>query len=150
MIGVGRDTHPIHWVSTHPFANDAGEPHLVSPEPVTIEHDVWIGQDVIIMSGVKIGTGAVIAAGAVVTRDVPPYAIVGGNPAKIIKHRFDETTCERLLASRWWDVDYAALLQLSVRDPTTLLSEIDAAAQPLGGYDRVEISKRGCRMLSQS
>jgi chloramphenicol O-acetyltransferase type B len=150
MIGVGRDTHPIHWVSTHPFANDAGQSHQVSPEPVVIEHDVWVGQDVIIMSGVKVGTGAVLAAGAVVTRDVPPYAIVGGNPAKVIKQRFDESICERLLASRWWDVDYAALLQLSVRDPVAFLGEIGSVAQPVAGYDRVEISRYGCKMLRES
>ncbi|WP_417458330.1 CatB-related O-acetyltransferase [Kordiimonas sp.] len=67
-----------------------------------VGHDVWIGYKAMIMPGVKIGSGAIIAAGSVVTDDVPPYAIVGGNPARVIKMRFDETTIDRLLALEWW------------------------------------------------
>jgi virginiamycin A acetyltransferase len=69
---------------------------------VSIGHDVWIGAKVIILNHVKIGTGAVIAAGAVVNKDVPPYAIVAGVPAKIIKYRFDDKTIEDLLHNQWW------------------------------------------------
>lgn len=72
---------------------------------VEIGHDVWIGSRAVIMGGVTIGTGAVVAANAVVTKDVPPYAIVGGVPAKVIKYRFDEAMRERLLASEWWRYD---------------------------------------------
>lgn len=68
-----------------------------------IGNDVWVGNGVKIVSGVKIGNGAVIATGAVVTKDVPPYAIVGGVPAKLIRHRFDEDTICFLEKSRWWD-----------------------------------------------
>ncbi len=72
---------------------------------VEIGNDVYIGYEAIILSGVKIGDGAVIAARAVVTSDVPPYAIAGGNPAKVIRYRFKEETIEALLRIRWWDWD---------------------------------------------
>ena len=72
---------------------------------VKIGNDVWIGTRATLLEGVTIGDGAVVAAGAVVTRDVPPYAIVGGVPARVIKYRFDETTIHKLLALKWWDKD---------------------------------------------
>ena len=68
-----------------------------------IGNDVWIGYEAVVMAGVHIGDGAVVAARAVVTRDVPPYAIVGGVPARIIRMRFDERTIARLLETAWWD-----------------------------------------------
>lgn len=70
---------------------------------VVVGSDCWIGHDVKIIEGVKIGDGAMVLAGAVVTKDVPPYAIVGGVPAKIIGYRFDEQTIQFLLKTRWWD-----------------------------------------------
>ena len=70
-----------------------------------IGNDVWIGYEVVIMPGVKIGDGAVIGTRAVVTKDVPPYTIVGGVPAKPIRRRFDDATVEKLEALRWWDWD---------------------------------------------
>jgi acetyltransferase-like isoleucine patch superfamily enzyme len=70
---------------------------------VTIENDVWIGSNVMIMSGITIGNGAIIAAGSHVIKDVPPYAIVGGNPAKVIKYRFSENQIRDLLKIKWWD-----------------------------------------------
>ncbi len=71
-----------------------------------IGNDVWIGYETVILSGVTIGDGAIIGTRAVVTKDVPPYTIVGGIPAKPIRKRFDETTIKRLEALRWWDWDY--------------------------------------------
>ena len=71
-----------------------------------IGNDVWIGYEAVIMSGVTIGDGAVIGTRAVVTKDVPPYTIVGGVPAKSIRRRFDDVTIEKLEALRWWDWDY--------------------------------------------
>lgn len=68
-----------------------------------IENDVWIGDNVMIMPGVRIGTGAVLGAGAIVTKNVEPYSIVGGNPAKLIRKRFSNERIEALLASKWWE-----------------------------------------------
>lgn len=77
----------------------------VSAGPIRIGNDVWIGQAAQVMSGVTVGDGAIVGAGAIVTRDVPAYAVVGGNPARIIRYRFDEATIARLLATAWWDWD---------------------------------------------
>lgn len=70
---------------------------------VHIGNDVWIGENVFLVGGITIGDGAVVMAGAVVTKDVPPYAIVGGIPAKLVKYRYNENTINRLLQMRWWD-----------------------------------------------
>ena len=70
-----------------------------------IGNDVWIGLNATILDGVTIGDGAIVAAGAVVTKDVPPYAVVGGVPAKIIKYRFTESQIDFLLKFRWWEKD---------------------------------------------
>ncbi|MEE1613711.1 chloramphenicol acetyltransferase [Microvirga sp. CF3016] len=77
--------------------------------PVTIGHDVWIGHGAVILPGRTVGTGAIVGAGAIVTRDVAPYAIVAGNPARAIKRRFDESIAERLRALAWWDWDHERL-----------------------------------------
>ena len=87
--------------------------HDVNPEnssatygrPIVIEDKVWIGINSTILPGVKIGYGAIVGAGSVVTKDVPPYAIVGGVPAKLIRKRFDEDVISRLVELRWWDWD---------------------------------------------
>ena len=75
----------------------------ISKGPIIVGNDVWIGFRSIILSGVTIGDGAVIYAGSVVTKDIPPYAIVAGVPAKIIRYRFDAKTIERLARVAWWD-----------------------------------------------
>ncbi len=72
---------------------------------IVIGNDVWIGYEAVVMPGVHIGDGAIIGTRAVVTRDVPPYGIVGGVPARIIKYRFDEPTIQMLLKIKWWDWD---------------------------------------------
>lgn len=84
-------------------------PHgIPNGSPVLIGNDVWVGQDVRFSStGITIGDGAIIAAGALVTKDVPPYAIVGGVPAKVLKYRFSETQIEKLLTLKWWQYGYA-------------------------------------------
>ena len=76
---------------------------IVSKGAITLGHDVWIGTHCVILSGVTIGTGSLVAANSVVTSDIPPYAIVAGTPAKIIKYRFNENTIKFLLESEWWN-----------------------------------------------
>lgn len=103
--------HRTNWVSTFPFPKFLPElSNLIDSFGVTkgsviIGNDVWLCRNCTIMSGVTIGDGAVVASGAIVTKDVPPYAIVAGNPARIIKFRFDEQTITKLLDSKWWEWD---------------------------------------------
>lgn len=102
--------HRTDWVTTFPlnrrFPNwknaKSIQNETISKGTVKIGNDVWLGYSSIILSGITIGDGAVIAAGSVVTKDVPPYAIVGGNPAKLLKYRFDENTISKLLKIQWW------------------------------------------------
>jgi acetyltransferase-like isoleucine patch superfamily enzyme len=78
---------------------------LMPSEPVEIGNDVWLGHGATVLPGVHVGTGAVVGAGSVVTKSVSPYAIVGGNPARLLKYRFNPEQIEALLASRWWELD---------------------------------------------
>ena len=100
--------HRTDWISTFPFnllweeAKDIPG-HPSTKGDVIIENDVWIGTDSIILSGIRIGNGSVVGARSVVTKDVPPYAIVAGNPAKVIRYRFEERVIEELLKIRWWE-----------------------------------------------
>ncbi|MDX9786793.1 MAG: CatB-related O-acetyltransferase [Desulfobacterales bacterium] len=100
--------HRIDWVTTYPFnvlwhsANHI-KGHPKTKGDVEIGNDVWIGQEAVILSGVKIGDGAVVGVRAVVTANVPPYAVVAGNPARVLKKRFDDMTIQRLLNSKWWN-----------------------------------------------
>lgn len=99
--------HEMDRFSTYPFhALEPGiglEDNSFAKGDIIVGHDVWFGINVIVTSGVVIGTGAVIASGAVVTKSVPPYAVVGGVPAKVIKFRFDGDRVCNLLESRWWE-----------------------------------------------
>jgi len=114
-VQIGLGSHPSRiFVSTYPAfysERNTGCPLVFRANkifddavpPTFIANDVWIGANVIIPGGIKIGTGAIVAAGAVVVKDVPPYAVVGGNPAKIIRYRFSEEQIKSLLDSEWWD-----------------------------------------------
>ena len=102
--------HLTDAISTYPFAifGDGWEAAMEDREyprkgDIMIGNDVWIGYNATIMAGVNIGDGAIIAANAMVVKDVQPYTIVGGNPAREIKRRFDEETIEKLLDLKWWD-----------------------------------------------
>jgi acetyltransferase-like isoleucine patch superfamily enzyme len=101
--------HRVDWVSTYPFRLRYGldgalrDGHPTTKGDITVGNDVWIGNDALVLSGVTVGDGAVIAAKTVVTKDVAPYAIVAGNPGRVVGHRFSEADREQLLRIRWWD-----------------------------------------------
>jgi FkbM family methyltransferase len=92
---------------------------------IKIGNDVWLGEGVFISRGVTIGDGAIVAARSVVTKDVPPYAIVGGVPAKVLRYRFDATTVQRLLNVRWWAYGLNALHGVAFEDMSTALDRIE-------------------------
>lgn len=92
---------------------------------VIIENDVWIGQMVSLLAGIKIGTGSIVAANSVVTRDVEPYSIVGGNPAKVIKYRFPKETIDKLLEIKWWEYKYTDFYDLDISDPDNFINQFE-------------------------
>lgn len=116
-VHIGLAKHPTNMVSTSPVLSDYGvgvlpkyfiknslPSEFVLPQTV-IGEDVWIGQGAMIRAGVIVGIGAVVGAGAMVSKNVAPYSIVGGIPAREIKKRFDELTCKKLIDSKWWEFD---------------------------------------------
>ncbi|MFR3469908.1 MAG: CatB-related O-acetyltransferase [Oscillospiraceae bacterium] len=117
---MGPANHRISSVTTYPFSVFGGRwseqtpPHL-SQLPfkgdIVVGNDVWIGRESVIMPGVKIGDGSIIGAYAVVTRDVPPYCVVGGNPARFIKKRFHDELIQILLELKWWDFPEEKLVE---------------------------------------
>ena len=130
FIMAGNQGHRNDWISTFPFdwmsevAAFAEAQNGYRPAGDTVVgNDVWIGTEAIIMPGVTIGDGAVIGTRALVTRDVEPYAIVGGNPAKTIRMRFDKADIARLLELRWWDWNDDELKQ-----PMPILTSGDISA----------------------
>jgi acetyltransferase-like isoleucine patch superfamily enzyme len=128
--------HRTDWVSTFPFAAYYAEArhlsgHPLSKGPVVIGNDVWIAANAIILSGIKVGDGAVIGAGAVVSRNVPPYTIVAGNPAKPIRQRFTDEQVEHLLRLKWWDLHIEQVKKLT---PLLMSNRID---------DLIDILNRG-------
>lgn len=139
FCSIGRDVvlgpglHPTDILTTHLFPSVSFygicpvEKQIPEPEykPVTVGNDVWIGHRAVVMNGVKVGDGAVIGANAVVTKDVPPYAIVGGVPAKVIRYRFDERTIARLLAVKWWDLPPTMLQDLPFKDVPACLDILE-------------------------
>jgi virginiamycin A acetyltransferase len=103
--------HAMNGFSTYPFKVFGGEwadkdsMDTLSKGDTIIGNDVWIGNSATIMQGIEIGDGAIIGTNSLVTKNVPPYTIVGGNPAKVIRKRFDDTTTELLISLKWWDWD---------------------------------------------
>ncbi|WP_339112888.1 CatB-related O-acetyltransferase [Thioclava sp. GXIMD2076] len=149
-VKLMRGDHPLHHISTHLFTyRKYYEKHLLrdfqsAPAtvparevrgPVKVGNDVWIGQDVLIRNGITIGDGAVVAAGSVVVKDVPPYAIVGGNPAKVIRYRFDEDLIEILSKLKWWEYHCKDFSGLPVDDPRAFAEGL------MERIERNEISK---------
>ncbi|WP_371231610.1 CatB-related O-acetyltransferase [Pseudomonas sp. QE6] len=141
VIGQARQSHPIDWLTTHHFASN---PKLIKRpikrehpyHPAVIGHDVWIGRDVLILDGVKIGTGAIIGAQSLVNADVPPYAIVAGTPARVIRYRFEPEVIEGLLASHWWELPLDVLGELPLDDPQTCLATLQNRTPPAAAHPR--------------
>jgi acetyltransferase-like isoleucine patch superfamily enzyme len=146
-LKIMATNHPLDFVSTSQFSYDqysiqfrqciadsGGTAFGFSHESRTranrddlplIGHDVWIGQDVILARGITLGHGCVVAAGSVVTKSVPPYAIVGGNPAKLIRMRFPEDLVRRLLASRWWQYKFNDFNGMRHENPEIFLYHLE-------------------------
>ena len=129
---IGGAEHPMDWGSTSPVFQNVkhsgpkkrfAKLDFEGIPRTYIGNDVWIGKRAIIKAGVKISDGAVIGAGAVVTKDVPPYAVIAGVPAKVIKYRFDVETIELLLKSQWWNLTDEKLQSVShlINKPTVFL-----------------------------
>ncbi len=121
LCSIGGATHPMEYVSTSPvfhvgkniLKNNFAE-HPIRRNPLTkIDHDVWIGHGAKIKAGVHIYTGAVIGMGSVVTHNVGPYEIWAGNPARLIRKRFDEDVIKKLLESKWWEFNNNQLKEIS-------------------------------------
>ena len=114
--------HPVQAITTHPalYERQFGvvDDDLHYDDPQVIEDDVWIGHHAVILPGCRrIGRGSIVGAGAIVTRDVPRYAIVAGNPARVLRERFPRDVQVALEQSRWWEMDLADLRALVRRDP---------------------------------
>lgn len=144
-VSLSDQEHPIDRISTHPFtthshmsqlaAKEFGREHKITPHqflkpaPV-IGNDVWIGQGAMIKRGITIGDGAVIGARALVTKDIPPYAVVGGTPAKVLKYRIpDEGLRAEVQALKWWDYNYADFPQTDPGDIPLFVKTFSAALE---------------------
>lgn len=111
---IFRANHPLNVFTTHPILYNPlmgyVKDYKLEKKPLIVGHDVWIGREVIILPNVNtIGNGAIIGAGSVVTKDVEPYSIVAGNPAKFIRKRFSDKVIKKLEDSEWWKLEYTDL-----------------------------------------
>lgn len=145
-----QGNHPMDWATTSPVAYDVvplegvrayfadvGAPYRnreapLAPYRVEIGHDVWIGDGVMLGPRVKIGHGAVIGARALVLKDVPPYAVVGGSPARILRYRFPEPLIERLLQLAWWRYAPDVLQAADMTDPERFADELPRIVEQRG------------------
>lgn len=140
-VQIGHGSHPTNWLSVSPlqynsnyrdWLQQAGVTPLPSTTPfqwekhTVIGSDVWLGHGVFIQDGVRIGHGAIVGASSVVTRDVPPYAIVAGNPARLIRMRFPPDVVKRLLKAEWWRFAISDFYPVDFSDINEALNIIEA------------------------
>lgn len=136
-VKIGRGEHPISAVSTSPifhrgrnvFKRNFAAHTFDRGGKTEIGNDVWIGLGVIVKAGVRIGSGAVVGAGSVVTKDIEPYSVSAGVPAREIRKRFSDETCAALLESSWWGLSDSELEDLGrfFTDPDSFLREVKAS-----------------------
>lgn len=155
-VQIGRQNHPMDWLSTSPFlylnnkeilsVSDAFNDNMLTTTPeypktatqlkkTVIKNDVWVGQGVIINAGVTIENGAIIGAGSVVTKNVPAYAIVGGNPAKIIRYRFPPDIIIQLQHSQWWRYSPEQIKNESIYDITLMKTQLEKLTCDIQAYE---------------
>ncbi|ADU13932.1 hexapeptide repeat-containing transferase [Asticcacaulis excentricus] len=162
-IQLGRHNHPSDWSSTSPFFYlntklfDVGDsfegadsyhshkirenlPYNVPLQTTHIDHDAWIGHGAYIRPGVRVGVGAIVAAYAVVVKDVPPFAVVAGNPAVVKKYRVPEELIPGLLATEWWNYAPWVLRDLSIEAPQKLIDEMMVRKQDLPKFNPTVIT----------
>lgn len=134
-VRIGHGTHPLNYISSSPYfyldrleyKTDKTPSHNEWEVlmPVHIGNDVWIGDDVFIKNGIIIGDGAVIGAKSVVTHDVPPYAVVAGNPAKVLRYRFSAEIIIKLLKLKWWNLPDDVIKQIPYDDMNNAMNFLE-------------------------
>lgn len=146
-LSIMGSAHPTSWASTSPVFYNPGalkgvrqhlvrnisggafapHPFAMVPPPINIGHDVWIGDQVMLKGGVQIGDGAIIAARSVVTKDVPPFAIVAGAPARLLRYRFSDEVAVALQGAAWWRYAPEAIHAFDVREPLAFAERLQEA-----------------------
>jgi acetyltransferase-like isoleucine patch superfamily enzyme len=158
-VNLGRQDHPVAWMSTSPFQyltmplfsigthfTDADQYHRylshfvgmkggTAVKRTLIGNDVWIGHGAMVRAGVTIGDGAIVGAGSVVVKNVPPYAIVGGNPAQVLRMRLPEKTAERIAATRWWRFAPWQLGKIAFDDGERAAGQLEEIVGTLSPYE---------------
>lgn len=138
-VVIGHGEHPQSFLSSSPYLyldylrwksedTPVHNEYLI-PDPIVIGNDVWIGDGAFIKNGVRIGDGAIIGAHSFVTKDIPPYAVAVGAPAHILRYRFSESIIERLLATRWWELDDDLIRRIPYDDIENALSFLERHGQ---------------------
>ena len=143
-VQISIADHPLDWLSTSSIQytdiyfpkndiniNYTKEANFDQHPKTVIGSDVWIGTNVSIKAGVKIGHGAIIGAGAVVTKNVEPYAIVGGCPARVLRYRFEDHIIEKLIASKWWCLPHSSLKKIRFQNIENAIEDILKIRQEL-------------------